>query len=520
MSIDLYGYRFLWVLAMFIDREYELKNLDEMYSMFLKGHSHGVIVYGFRKVGKTTLVRRFIENKRGIWLDLSWVNSVESLARIVATTIERDIEYNREDPVEAIAEILGSIEFHARENNVRIPAALDEFHILVERLPIKLSRKYGLRRDEVFVDLLWKLRGIITSSTHVFWILVSSVGWAKIREYLSERQKAKGALLGVLDKLEVKPLSHKDSVLLATTITKDTNGDVSEEIARLSGGIPRIIEILARRYNTTKEKPLKLATAAIVEGDFDELFDSMIRFLAEFSRRDFDTLLQALKAVAEGNKTPEAAARYLGTTRDSAYNVLEELVKVGLLERKKNKKRIIYELRYPLLREWLLLRIQPQKDKTEILARALGITAESYMRELLEQATEKKITIFEDKEGNTFYGTTSKLTLNIRKVLSKRETERILSATKNADIVAQNDTTYIIEVKITTRKIPKEEVESLQKTVSQLKRKIQGPVRGILAILEGEPTKLAIAEAIKHDIVILSPKAIRILAKKLDYPHW
>ena len=61
------------------------------------------------------------------------------------------------------------------------------------------------------------------------------------------------------------------------------------------------------------------------------------------------------------------------------------------------------------------------------------------MRGLLEQA---KITIFEDKEGNTFYGTTSKLTLNIRKVLSRRETEHILSTTKNADIVAQNDTIY------------------------------------------------------------------------------
>ena len=56
-------------------------------------------------------------------------------------------------------------------------------------------------------------------------------------------------------------------------------------------------------------------------------------------------------------------------------------------------------------------------------------------------------------------------------------------------------------------------MESLQKAISQLKKKIRGPVRGILVILEGEPAKLAIAEAIKHGIVILSPKAIKILAK-------
>jgi|GEM_PF-3568713 len=514
MSLYSYGSK------MFVDREKELRALREMYELFLKGHLHGVVVYGLRKVGKTTLIKMFVSEKKGLRFDLSWVNSVESLVKLISKTLKITVNVDLSDPVDAIISALAILEDYARSSKKKFPVALDEFHTLIERLPVKIAKKYGLKRDEVYVDILWKLRALIENSTNIFWIFVSSIGWMKIKEYLREKTKAKGALLGVLEKLEVKPLDLTYAKELALSLMKNKNEKVAEEIARISGGIPRIVEILIRRYNTTEEDPLKLASESIRSGEFDELFESIIRFLAEFSRREFDTLAQVLKAVAEENKTAEAVAKYLNTTRGSAYNILEELTKLGLITKHKTKNRIEYNIAYPLMKEWLLLSIPPQKDITELLARAFGIAGESYLRELLKQAVGKRIELYEDKEGSIFYGTTRRLILNIEKVYSIKETLEFFNNIKNADIIAENNNILVFEAKIRTKGLSPDEITKLAKKLKAIQTKTKKKTIGIIALLEGEAKYTAISQAIRNGIIIMSPKAIRILAKKLDYPHW
>ncbi|MDR1473865.1 MAG: ATP-binding protein [Lactobacillales bacterium] len=48
---------------MFVGRENELSQLEVMYQ---ENRFHMVIVYGRRRVGKTTLIRHFIQNKRAL----------------------------------------------------------------------------------------------------------------------------------------------------------------------------------------------------------------------------------------------------------------------------------------------------------------------------------------------------------------------------------------------------------------------------------------------------------------------
>ena len=81
----------------FVDREEELKALENAFDMFRRGHLHGVLVYGFRKVGKTALVRRFVEKHGGYLLDLSWVNSVESLVKLVTQRVGIALDNMPED---------------------------------------------------------------------------------------------------------------------------------------------------------------------------------------------------------------------------------------------------------------------------------------------------------------------------------------------------------------------------------------------------------------------------------------
>jgi len=259
----------------FVNREEEFRALEDAFDMFRRGHLHGVIVYGFRKVGKTALVRRFVEKHSGYLLDLSWVNSVESLAKLVSQRVGVALDNLPGDPAEAIAVALKRIDEKLSEEGRVSPVVLDEFHVLLERLPKKIAKRYGLRMDEIFTDIVWKLRGVITSSRNAFWILVSSVGWVMLREYLEERKKAKGALLGVLGRLHVKPLSRDACMELARALMRSADEDAIGGVAELSGGIPKIVEVLAMRYNTTRENPLKLAINAMTDGEFDELFEGL-----------------------------------------------------------------------------------------------------------------------------------------------------------------------------------------------------------------------------------------------------
>jgi len=508
---------------MFVNREKELQLLEESYRMFLEGHSKGVLVYGFRKVGKTRLIEEFLKKKLGIIIDLSAARTITLLKRIF---IERLSQFDEKieltlsgEPLEDLRNILLLPQKIAYKIRKKMIIALDEFHVMIEKVSSKIARKLGMKKEKVISDILWIIRNVINSSPDVFWIFISSIGWEKLQEYIS--RKYGGALVGILDLLRVDPLSLRDSIKLAKALVKN-NTEIAEEIARISGGIPRIIEILARRYNTTYEKISLLAINAIHDGDFDEVFDNMIRAVAEISRRDYDILIQALKAVAESNKTTDDVAKALGTSRDLAYAVLEELHRLGLLEKKKMKKRVFYQIKYPLLGEWLRLRIEPKKPWSTLLVSALGITAESYMRELLAEAINKTIIIYDDARGTFLYGTADKFILNIIKVYSKKETERIFKPIKNADIIAEakDSSLLVFEVKTKVKEIMPMEIDQLVKAVNFLRSKGKNAY-GILVLLGPATVSPAtIARATKENIIILSKDAVKLLAKKLKFPHW
>ena len=507
---------------MFVDRERELRALEESYRFFLSGHSRGVLVYGYRKVGKTRLIEKFIENKKGVIMDLSTARSVRLLCRILvnklSTLTSLSISCDVSDSLEVFYDVISLPTKVAEKLNTNVIIALDEFHIPIEKISAKIARERGEKKEKIIGDMLWAIRQTIHSTQKIFWIFISSIGWKKIQEYISK--KYGGPLTGVLDTLKVEPLTQKHSIELAKFLTK--NEKIATDIANVSGGIPRIIEILSRRYNTTKENILKLAINAIYEGELDEIFDNMIRTISDVSRRDYGILLQTLKCTAENAYTPDKVAQCLDTSRDTAYACLEELHILGLLEKEKKGKYVNYHLKYPLLGEWLKIRIEPRKDKTEILASALRITAESYIRELLSETINKKIEVRDDKQGTFLAGTTDKLVLGITKVLSREETQKMLKGTKNADIIAETQTgLYIIEVKAKGKPIEPKTIRKLAQTARQIEQKTQRKTTPILAtLIKTEIPPTTIAEAIKNNVIIITHQGIKQIAKKTKFPHW
>ena len=507
---------------MFVDREKELKSLEESYKFFLSGHSRGVLVYGYRKVGKTRLVEKFIERKKGIIIDLSTARSVRLLCRLIVSKLSTltplSVRCDVPDTLDAFVDVISLPVRIVEKLETNIVVALDEFHIPIEKISAKIARKSGERKERVISDMLWAIRHAIYSTRKIFWIFISSIGWKKIQEYISKKYGA--PLTGVLDTLRVDPLPQCHSIELAKFLTR--NEEIAVDIANVSGGIPRIIEILSRRYNTTKESISKLTINAIYEGELDEIFDNMIRAIADISRRDYGILLQTLKCVAENMSTPDKVALCLDTSRDTAYACLEELHILGLLEKEKKGKFVSYYLKYPLLGEWLKIRIEPRKDKTEILASALGITAESYIRELLTEIINKKIEIQDDKNGTFLAGTVDKIALEITKVLSREETRKMLKGTKNADIVAETRLgLYIIEVKAKSKPIEPKTIRKLAQIAKHIHKKTQRKTAPVLiTLIKTEIPPTTIAEAIKNNVIIITSEGIRQIAKKIKFPHW
>ncbi|MEM3326067.1 MAG: ATP-binding protein, partial [Thermoproteus sp.] len=63
----------------FVDRERELKFLEERYA---EGKPHLIVVYGRRRVGKTELLRRFIEGKPCVYFLAARTSLRDNLAEL------------------------------------------------------------------------------------------------------------------------------------------------------------------------------------------------------------------------------------------------------------------------------------------------------------------------------------------------------------------------------------------------------------------------------------------------------
>ena len=134
---------------MFIDREGELGFLEELYR---EGRPQLVVVYGRRRVGKTWLVKKFLEGKRGVYIHalrqpmgVELERLAEALSRALGTYVRADWG--------SVAEALAGAG--------RFVLAVDEFTYWVEEDPGVLSR----------LQQLWDE---VSSRAPLFLILLSS----------------------------------------------------------------------------------------------------------------------------------------------------------------------------------------------------------------------------------------------------------------------------------------------------------------------------------------------------------
>jgi len=509
------------------DREKEINDLLKYYDdCFSKGINYGVIVYGWRRVGKTTILKAFLDKVDGAYIDGIWISDpVVFVKTIMDFPIFKDKGFDKkfklilleEDPLVMLKQAFDlMIKFSSRVKKIAI--ILDEFHIFIDKISTRIAREKRQSKQIIESDILGLIKSIVESKK-VFWIFSTSIGWEKLRERIIKPKKISSPLIGVLSKYKIEPFDKKTSMQFSQTINPIIKPQEAEEIYYLTRGVPKLIEMIAINMRENKSV-IKVALDLLKKGEFDDFFENVIKFVAEVSKRDYSVLIQTLKCIETGEKTTDEIAKCLSMDVDSSYVLAEELVKMDILEKNKRGRRAIYKIKYPLLPYWLSLRIQPEKNIYQLLASKFGIAIESYVRELIREYINKgkKIEIWDDKEGKFLLGTANMLAFKPIKILKLEELAKDLSKTLDIDLAIKGEEEIIlIEIKTTGIKVSKEDIKELRNTVNKIKEK----TIGILVIIE--PTGIAlpvITEAIRNNIIILTGEGLRILAKKINFPHW
>ncbi len=521
--------------GLFVDREEELKFLKKQYDSFMRGGVVGVIVYGVRRVGKTRLVEEFIRDKPHVVINCAYISSARHFYIRMIIECKETFELSDDwmgkklnllslgiPEKEVFIEALKAPILIAEQVGQNIIVFLDEIHVFLDKLANRIAKEERSSKRRALLDLLWALKSV-TERGRVFWILSSSLGWEKIREIM-QRHTKEYPLLGLFERLEVKPLSKEHSIELAIKHNSDITYDQALSIAEISGGIPRIVITLAT-HTTRDESIVNMALRLLNAGEFDDFFENIIRLVDEAIPYDYPLIISVLLSIAEGRDTAKDIAERLKINPRVIRGVLGELHKVGIVSRSEEKP-AKYKISYPLLSAWLLIRESWRAyEKLDLLKKTLdllGLTMESYIREILHEAKRSGIEIYDDKHGTYLCGTTKKLSIRPEKVLSKKETEEFLARLdiRNADIIAREKEEYmVIEVKSGISDLEANDIAKLIRVASIIREKTHTKTKAILIYMgHGNIKPRAIAEALKNGVIIVSREGIKLIAKKLGIP--
>jgi AAA+ ATPase superfamily predicted ATPase len=148
----------------FLDREEELKFLEER---FKKGNPELIVLYGRRRIGKTSLIKKFIEGKKAIYY-LATIEREEKQAKDISQILsaffkDKTLEIN---PFTSYSQIFSYLYEKSKEE--RLIFVIDEFGYLLEASPYISSvlQKFWdeyFSNSKIFIILCGSTIGMIES---------------------------------------------------------------------------------------------------------------------------------------------------------------------------------------------------------------------------------------------------------------------------------------------------------------------------------------------------------------------
>ena len=305
----------------FVNREMELKKIESLLS---SNKFEFIVIYGRRRVGKTALLKKAIENKKALYF----------------LCARRTIKHNLRKFSYKVCEFLNI-------PKAEFKSFLEAFEAILskEKNPIVVIDEFGylVEKDEGILSDFQEIVDEILKDTKAKLILCGSYMSVMQGRVIGKRSPLYGSNTM---QLNLRPLKFEH---LFEWFPKIKFEDVVK-IYAVTSGIPKYLEFFEGK-NVENE---------IAEKFFDSssfLYNDAINLLSE-ELRDYSTYFQILEAIALGYTKITEIGNYAFVEAKDVYFYLKNLMSLGIVERvipiltPRKGKRGIYKIKDNYFRFW------------------------------------------------------------------------------------------------------------------------------------------------------------------------
>lgn len=316
-------------MSKFIDREAEMKTLEQEYK---REGSSLVILYGRRRVGKTTLISEFIKNKNALFFLASEESEVqnrnafkEKAAAFIKSDLLMDASVSSWD---TIFKAIMDTSFDAKPVIV-----IDEF-------------QYIGKSNPAFPSVFQRIWEEILKNKSVMVILCGSLISMMESQTLNYDSPLYGRRTAQI-KLKQIPFRYYKQFFPG----KDENALI--EMYSVTGGVPKYIELFRESDNIYE------AIEQSILNPSGYLYDEPY-FLLQQEVSEIGSYFSLIKAIAAGNSKLSAISTVLETKATSLTKYLKTLIDLDILEREvpvtednpEKSKKGLYKIKDNYLRFW------------------------------------------------------------------------------------------------------------------------------------------------------------------------
>ena len=311
---------------MFIGRERELASLKEFYDRDGIGMT---VIYGRRRIGKSTLIAEFVRDKKNIFYTATKVGKARNLelfSRQVTDLFMPGVENISFHTTEAVFDFI--------DKNI----GTEKVVLVIDELP------YWAERDEALLSIMQKYIDTVWNDKNLKIILCGSALSFMEKKVLSE----KSPLFGRRDsQIRLEAFNYLD----AAKFVPDYSCEDKAICYGITGGVARYLSMI---------DPSKSIDENIVRLFFRTdgyLYDETRNLLTqEFT--DIAIVNNIIEQIASGENTLNTIAGKIGEKEPTVLYSLDKLINVGLIEKKKcitdekNKKKTQYVLKDYMFKFW------------------------------------------------------------------------------------------------------------------------------------------------------------------------
>ena len=311
---------------MFIGRERELASLKEFYE---KDGIGMTVIYGRRRIGKSTLIAEFVKDKKTIFYTATKVGknrNLELFSKQVVDLFLPGVENISFNTIEAVFDFI--------DKNVKD----DKLILVIDELP------YWAEKDDALLSVLQKYIDTVWNNKNLKIILCGSALRFMENKVLSE----KSPLFGRRDsQIKLEAFDYLD----AAKFVPDYSNEDKAICYGITGGVARYLAMI---------DPAKSIDENIVRLFFRTdgyLYDETRNLLTqEFS--DISIVNNIVEQIASGENALNIIAGKIGEKEQTVLYSLDKLINVGLVEKKKcitdekNKKKTQYVLKDYMFKFW------------------------------------------------------------------------------------------------------------------------------------------------------------------------